>query len=325
MGGAEVAPATEGAQPPGAAGDSTVSSAVASKQGAAPGGPKGAAAGKAGAAAAPAADPVDPVAAAAEAKAALPLAMHQVGIPLRRTASLPNHAALFWWQHGHVCHWPRLPAWSAVHGLQALACVAYCNSADQLFQQLVAVGRQRVQPGGDLAEHPHSSRLLAVLEVLHALQALSGPAASPEQLLQLVSSLQQHTQQLSHALPDLATDAALALERAARPLLKGAVAPGDAEADAAQKVHPMLLARARSPHPLSITKAAREAATPTTVGWVVPEHPSLRQSGALLLANLCSAPVEEHHKEAVGCPSRRCSSVCTRRLASCRFSSVCTT
>ena len=131
--------------------------------------------------------------------------------------------------------------------LQALACVAYCNCADQLFQHLVAVGRQRVQLGGDLTEHPHSSRLLAVLEVLHALQALSGPAASPEQLLQLVSSLQQHTQQLSQALPDLATDAALALERAARPVLEGAVAPGDAQADIGQKARPVLLAVALPP------------------------------------------------------------------------------
>ncbi len=138
----------------------------------------------------------------------------------------------------HVCYCHPVPALSTVHTLQALACVAYCNSADQLFQQLVSVGRQRVQPRGDLAEHPHNSRLLAVLEVLQALQAMSGPAASPEQLLQLVSSLQQHTQQLSHALPDLATDAALALERAARPLLEGAVAPEDAQADAAQKVRP---------------------------------------------------------------------------------------
>ena len=153
-----------------------------------------------------------------------------------------------------VRHCPLVPALSTLHTLQALACVAYCNSADQLFQQLVAVGRQRVQPGGDLAEHPHSSRLLAVLEVLHALQALSGPAASPEQLLQLVSSLQQHTQQLSHALPDLATDAALALERAARPLLNGAVAPGDAQADAAQKVRTASLAVAFSSNPLSMTR-----------------------------------------------------------------------
>ena len=96
-------------------------------------------------------------------------------------------------------------------------------------------GRARVSSDGDLS---NSQSLAALIELLHALhlhqQSSDGAVALPI----LAEKVEQHAAAVFHILPDIATDAALALWEAARPLLEGAVGAQDAGADQAAKVIP---------------------------------------------------------------------------------------
>ena len=117
--------------------------------------------------------------------------------------------------------------------VQNLLCVSYYLRAADLFQQLVDSGRTRVIPGGDLSSSPS---LAALLELLHALQLYQQSSESSAALPELADKVGQHAAVVFAAVPDVATDAALALWEAARPMLEGAVGAKDTGADLAVKV-----------------------------------------------------------------------------------------
>lgn len=118
-------------------------------------------------------------------------------------------------------------------GVQDLLCATYHLRASGFFQQLVEAGRARVVPG----EGPSSTHSLAALiELLHALQSHQQRSDSTAALPDLAEKVGQHAAVVFEVLPDVATDAALALWEAARPVLEGAVGAKDMGADLAVKV-----------------------------------------------------------------------------------------
>ena len=117
--------------------------------------------------------------------------------------------------------------------MQNLLCASYHLRAAGLFQELVDSGRARVIPGGDLSSSPS---LAALLELLHALQSYQQSSDSSAALPDLTDKVGQHAALVFAILPDVATDAALALWEAARPVLEGAVGAKDTGADLAVKV-----------------------------------------------------------------------------------------
>ena len=120
-----------------------------------------------------------------------------------------------------------------LRGLQNLLCASYHLRASGLFQQLVHSGRARVIPGGDLSCSPS---LAALIELLHALQLYQQSSDSSAALPDLAEMVGQHAAAVFEVVPDVATDAALALWEAARPLLEGAVRAKDTGAYLAVKV-----------------------------------------------------------------------------------------
>lgn len=117
--------------------------------------------------------------------------------------------------------------------MQDLLCASYYLRASGFFQQLVEAGRARAVP----AEDPSSTQSLAALiELLHALQSHQQSSDSIAGLPDLAEKVGQHAAVVFEVLPDVATDAALALWEAARPVLEGAVGAKDMGADLAVKV-----------------------------------------------------------------------------------------
>lgn len=98
-------------------------------------------------------------------------------------------------------------------------------------------GRARVAPGGDMSSSPS---LVALIELLHALHAHQQSTDSTATLTALAEKIGQHAAAVWEVLPDVATDAALILWEAARPMLEGAVGAGDIGADVAAKVITMV-------------------------------------------------------------------------------------
>lgn len=117
-------------------------------------------------------------------------------------------------------------------GVQDLLCASYHLRASAFFQQLVEAGRAHV-----LAEDSSSIHSLsALIELLHALQSHQESSDSTAALPDLAEKVGQHAAVVFEVLPDVATDAALALWEAARPVLEGAVGAEDMGADLAVKV-----------------------------------------------------------------------------------------
>lgn len=114
-----------------------------------------------------------------------------------------------------------------------MLCASYHLRASGLFQQLVDAGRARVSPGGDLCNSPSLAALVELLHALHLHQQSSDSAAAK---LDLAGKVGQHVKAVFQVLPDVATDATLALWNAARPLVEGAVGAKDAGAEQAAKV-----------------------------------------------------------------------------------------
>lgn len=119
--------------------------------------------------------------------------------------------------------------------MQSLLCAAYHLRATDLFQQLVDAGQARVRPDGGLSS---SQSLAALVELLHALHLHQQNSDGVVALPFLAEKVEKHAAAVFHFLPDVATDAALAVWEAARPLLEGAVGAQDAGADQAAKVNP---------------------------------------------------------------------------------------
>lgn len=117
--------------------------------------------------------------------------------------------------------------------VQDLLCASYHLRASGFFQQLVEAGRARVVPGAD-SSSTHS--LAALIELLHAVQSHQQSSDSTAALPDLAEKVGQHAAAVFEVLPDVATDAALALWEAARPVLEGAVGAQDMGADLAVKV-----------------------------------------------------------------------------------------
>ena len=117
--------------------------------------------------------------------------------------------------------------------MQNLLCASYHLRASGLFQQLVESGRARVASGGD---HCSSPSLAALLELLHAFQLYQQSSDSSAALPDLADMVGRHAAAVFEIVPDVATDAALALWEAARPVLEGAVGANDTGADLAVKV-----------------------------------------------------------------------------------------
>lgn len=118
-------------------------------------------------------------------------------------------------------------------GVQNLLCASFHLRASGLFQQLVDAGRARGTPDGDLSSNPS---LAALSELLHALQSHQQSSDSSAALPDLADMVGQHAAAVFEVVPDVATDAALALWEAARPVLEGAVGATDTGADVAVKV-----------------------------------------------------------------------------------------
>ena len=118
-------------------------------------------------------------------------------------------------------------------GVQNLLCASYHLRASGFFQQLVDSGRARVVPGSDQYSSPS---LAALLELLHAFQSYQQSSYSSAALPDLADMVGRHAAAFFEVIPDVATDAALALWEAARPALEGAVGAQDTGADLAVKV-----------------------------------------------------------------------------------------
>ena len=117
--------------------------------------------------------------------------------------------------------------------MQNLLCASFHLRASGLFQQLVDAGRARGTPDGDLSSSPS---LAALSELLYALQSHQQSSDSSAALPDLADMVGQHAAAVFEVVPDVATDAALALWEAARPVLEGAVGATDTGADVAVKV-----------------------------------------------------------------------------------------
>lgn len=94
-------------------------------------------------------------------------------------------------------------------------------------------GRAGVVPGGDLSSTPS---LPALLELLYALQSHQQSSDSLAALPDLAEKVGQHAAAVFDVLPDVATDAALVLWEAARPVLESAIGAKDMGAELAAKV-----------------------------------------------------------------------------------------
>ena len=94
-------------------------------------------------------------------------------------------------------------------------------------------GVSRVGSAGDFTSQPS---LAALIQLLSALQNGQQTTDAAQALPSLAEKIEQHAAAVFQVLPDIATDATVALWEASRPLLESAVGAQDLGAEQAAKV-----------------------------------------------------------------------------------------
>ena len=123
---------------------------------------------------------------------------------------------------------------------QDLLCAAYYLEAAALFQQLAEAGMARMGPAaGELKDDPQASALPALIQLLGALAAHQQAPNGPASLTNLAAKVKQHCPLVFRTLPDIATDAVIALWHASSSFLQAAVGSADVGTQQATEVSPL--------------------------------------------------------------------------------------
>ncbi len=97
-------------------------------------------------------------------------------------------------------------------------------------------GQTRVGSAGDLKGDPAAPALAALIDLLSTLQKSQQTTDTTQALPMLSEKVGQNAAAVFQVLPDVATDAVLALWEASRSVLEGAVGAGDTGAEQAIQV-----------------------------------------------------------------------------------------